>query len=378
MNSAIYSWHPVLTPHQAHTLHAFGQSLGLPVRAIVAKHEDSVRRAQGWAANDGALVETEVLPETGWRQRIEAILDEDPDAVHLFGSPFERSPINMALYGATKRRRRIFLISEPYSPKAVGYLADGATWRDTLKAKLRPALYALYGRMLRQRIDGVFAISPLAVEQFGAMGIKRVYPFGYFVPGDGVQAAADRTDGAALNIAYLGSFIARKGVASLLEAFRSDAVRASGAKLTLFGPASDEIRAVDIANVSYGGSLPFGQVQSELAQYDVLVVPSLYDGWAVVVNEAVQAGLAVLASDTVGAGAMIGRWGCGAQFAAGSSAELADAIATLATDPDRLAEWRRKAKLLAPLLEPQVAGAYMSACIASFWRDSEPPEAPWY
>ncbi len=376
MNSAIYSWHPVLTPHQAHTLHAFGQSLGLPVRAIVAKREDSVRRAQGWTANDGALVETEVLPETGCRQRIEAILDEDPDALHLFGSPFERSPINLALYGATKRQRSIFLISEPYSPKAVGYLADGATWRDTVKARLRPALYALYGRMLRRRIDGVFAISPLAVEQFSAMGIKRVYPFGYFVPGDGAQATAG--NGAPLNIAYLGSFIARKGVTSLLEAFRSEAVIASKARLTLFGPASEEIRAVDTANVRYGGSLPFGQVQSELAQYDLLVVPSLYDGWAVVVNEAVQAGLAVLASDTVGAGAMLPRWGCGAQFAAGSSAALADAISDLAADADRLAEWRRQAKILAPLLEPQVAGAYMSDCIASFWRDSEPPEAPWY
>lgn len=376
MNSAIYSWHPVLTPHQSHTLHALGKSLGLPVRAIVAKSEDNIRRAQGWAADDGALVDTEVLPQTGWRQRVEEIFEGDPHALHLFGSPFERSPINVALYSATKRRRRIFLISEPYSPKAVGYLTDGVKWRDALKAKLRPTLYALYGWLLRHRVDGVFAISPLAVEQFSAMGIKRVYPFGYFVPSDDVPPTA-RAE-APLDVAYLGSFIARKGVASLLQAFRNPIVRSSGARLTLYGPDGNGVPAADLENVRYGGALPFGKVQATLAQHDLLVVPSLYDGWAVVVNEAVQAGVGVIASDTVGAGAMIGRWGCGARFAAGSSLALADAISTLAAEPDRLAEWRRQAKLLAPFLEPQVAGAYMSECIASCWRGSEPPEAPWY
>src|SRR5262249_36551119 len=37
------------------------------------------------------------------------------------------------------------------------------------------------------------------------------------------------------------------------------------------------------------------------AQANVFVLPSLHDGWGVVINQAISAGMAVIASDTVGA-----------------------------------------------------------------------------
>ena len=373
----IYSWQPVLTPHQAHTLRALGEALGVPVRAVVAKQEDAVRRAQGWAAIDDSLIAPELLPAEGARARIGAILDGNPAAVHLFGSPFERSPINAALYGAVRRRRTMFLMSEPYSPTAVAYLADSAGWRDTMKARLRPLLYGIYAHLLRRRVCGVFAISPLAVEQYRTMGFGNVYPFGYFVPGDKVTPLA-RPVGAPLSVAYLGSFIARKGVPTLLEAFATAGVRASGATLTLFGPENVKIRTIDALNVRYGGALPFGAVQSALAEFDLLVVPSLYDGWAVVVNEAIQAGIPVLASDTVGAGTMLTRWNCGARFRTGDASDLARLLAEISADRGRLGLWGANARKLGDILEPGVAGAHMAACITSCIDGSLAPEAPWY
>jgi glycosyltransferase involved in cell wall biosynthesis len=377
MIPTIYSWHPVLTPHQSHTLRALGDALGVPVRPVVAKQEDALRRGQGWAANDDSLLAPELLPTTGSRARIDEILDANPDAVHLFGSPFERSPVNAALYGVARRRGTAFLISEPYSPAAIAYLADRAQWRDTIKAWLRPLLYGVYAHLLRRRIAGVFAISPLAVEQYRAMGFAKVHPFGYFVPGDEVTPHATPAD-APLNVAYLGSFIARKGVPTLLEAFGTESVRASGARLTLFGPENAAIRSIDAPNVRYGGALPFGAVQSALAEFDLLVVPSIYDGWAVVVNEAVQAGIPVLASDTVGAGAMLTRWNCGARFRAGDGDDLARLLAAVADDRGRVDTWRVNARRLAEVLEPSVAGAHMAACIKSHLDQNPSPEAPWY
>lgn len=377
MTRAIYSWHPVLTPHQSHTLRALGDALGIPVYPVVAKQEDALRRAQGWAANDDSLLAPELLPAKGARARINAILDANPDAVHLFGSPFERSPVNAALYGVVRRRGTAFLISEPYSPAAVGYFADRAKWRDTIKARLRPLLYGVYAQLLRRRIAGVFAISPLAVEQYRAMGFTNIYPFGYFVPGDDVTPLA-ASPNAPLNVAYLGSFIPRKGVPTLLHAFATKSVRASGARLTLFGPENAAVRSIDVLNVRYGGALPFGAVQSVLAGFDLLVVPSLYDGWAVVVNEAVQAGIPVLASDTVGAGAMLTRWNCGALFRARDGDDLARLLAEIAADRGRLDAWRANARQLSEILEPAVAGAYMAACITSHLNRNSSPEAPWY
>lgn len=376
MTPTIYSWHPVLTPHQAHTLHALGEAMEVPVRAVVVAREHALRKAQGWAANNDKLIAPEILPERGWHKRIRDILDADPAAIHLFGSPFERSRMNVALFGAAVRRRRLFLISEPYSPRSVGYLEDGARLHNFLKARLRPAVYAIYGRLLRKRVAGVFAISPLAVEQYRKMGMERIFPFGYFVPGDG--AIAPVRVGSALSVAFLGSFIRRKGIADLLAAFQFDEVIASGARLTLFGPPGDITWKLTASNIQYGGMLPFARVQQTLAGFDLLVVPSLYDGWAVVVNEAIQAGVPVLASDAVGAGAMISRWDCGERFPAGNVAELARTIVAIANDRATLSRWREGARGLSPMLEPRIAGDYMAQCIRAMLDGSTAPDAPWY
>ena len=55
--------------------------------------------------------------------------------------------------------------------------------------------------------------------------------------------------------------------------------------------------------VTFLGYLQPEAIQHELSSADVLVVPSRYDGWAMVVEEAMAAGTPVIASDEVGAAA---------------------------------------------------------------------------
>ena len=86
---------------------------------------------------------------------------------------------------------------------------------------------------------------------------------------------------------------------------------------------------------------------------DVLVLPSDYEPWAVVVNEAAAAGLAIIASDVVGAAAELVRDGVnGRTFPAGDLAALTAALLD-ATAPARidlmkvasagvLDDWRRR------------------------------------
>ncbi|HST35288.1 MAG TPA: glycosyltransferase family 4 protein [Allosphingosinicella sp.] len=377
MSLSFCCWQPLLTAHQAHTLKALADRVGGRLAAISSRREDEERKAQGWAPNDDSVIEPEILPAGGWRRRIREILDEDPDRIHIFGSPFERARTNYALLRALKAGRRVYLLAEPFSRVGVGYLSDSRPMLSAIKARLRPFVYRVYGKLLRQRIAGVFAISPAAVEQFAGMGVRgpRVHPFGYFVPGD-AKATAEAPEHAGLRIAYLGSFIARKGVRTLLDAMASPAVQATGATLDLFGPAGLDTGSSDAS--SYRGQLPFGQVQQTLSGYDLLVVPSLYDGWAVVVNEAVMAGVPVLASDSVGAAAMLRKWGCGDTFEAGDADDLARKLAGLAADPPVLARYRAATATLAPLLEPGVAAGYLLACIEADLAGRPAPATPWY
>jgi glycosyltransferase involved in cell wall biosynthesis len=377
MTLSFCCWQPVLTAHQAHTFKALSE-IGGQLIVVSTKREDPVRQKQGWAANEDEILKAEILPRRGWLGRIRAILDADPNRIHIFGSPFERSRQNVALLLALVARRTVYLLSEPFSSVSAGYLDDSQPVRNALKAKLRPLIYRAYGRLLRSRVAGVFAISQASVDQFVQMGIARekVHPFGYFVPQEALPSAdvgiADRP----LRVAYLGSFLARKGVRTLVEAFHRPSIRASSATLDLFGPG--EVGTNGLESIHSQGPVPFGQAQRVLSDFDLVVVPSLFDGWAVVVNEAILAGVPVLASKAVGASAMLEKWDCGETFEAGDADVLAAKIVSLSVDRDRLLRYRMATRKLAKVLPPETAAAYMAACIASDLDGVVAPAAPWY
>jgi glycosyltransferase involved in cell wall biosynthesis len=81
------------------------------------------------------------------------------------------------------------------------------------------------------------------------------------------------------------------------------------------------------SNVTYLGFLEPDDVRKELRSADILVVPSRYDGWAVVVEEAMAEGTPVIASDGVGAAADLVVDGySGFTFPSEDSAALAAAL----------------------------------------------------
>lgn len=374
----IYFWQPVLTDHAIFTFKAAAESLGIPAKCISDRAELDIRREQGW---HGAtqILPIEILPACEWRRTIDDIICGDPDDIHIFASPFEKSRINYALNLACRKRRRVFLSSEPYSPGAFGYLDDRFPFRDWLKSKIRPLLYRTRGLKYASRIHGVFAISSLAVKQFARFGIKpdKIYTFGYFIPHTKLpkQKISQRTD-QVLKTAFVGSLIKRKGLSTAIEAFRH--LDSSVATLDIFGPGDQTSFGQVPANVTFRGRIPFGEAQNVLREYDLLVVPSMHDGWAVVVNEAIMAGIPVIASCETGSSSMIDRWRCGATFQAGDADALGKILSDLSANSTSLARATAQAEVLAPLLDPQVAGDFMAGCILANINGRAAPSCPWY
>lgn len=361
----IVSWQPVLTDHQSHTLEALQRATNCELTVYVSKAEDATRNAQGWVSRHASSLSPHVLQRHGWLRDVIHRICQQRDAVHLFGSPFDQPRLIVALLCAVALRRRVFLISEPYSPIRVGYLQDEHRLIDWVKGTLRPLVYRCYGVLLRRRLAGVFAISPLAESQYREMGIpaERIFPFGYFIPkadvpslaSDGVVHPRDRR----LRVIFVGALIARKGLDLLIEAVRT--LHREGARITLdvFGPGETRLYDFDQTVIRYCGLIPFGTAQAIIADYDVLVLPSRYDGWGVVVNEALLAGVPVVCSDRVGAGAVVRAWGCGLTFASEDVADLKVKLSDLALHPDRLARVSAAAKEAGMSLDPEVAGRFM-------------------
>lgn len=374
----IYFWQPVLTDHAIFTFKAAAESLGMSAKCISDRTELDARREQGWLAPT-QILPIEILPEAGWKEKIVAAIFNNPADIHIFASPFEKSRINFALNLACKNSRRVFLSSEPYSPEAFGYFDDRFPFRDWLKSKLRPLLYLARGLKYAHRIDGVFAISQLAVRQFKRFGMKsdKIYPFGYFVPRIELpnKKINQRTE-RGLKTAFVGSLIKRKGLSTAIEAFRH--FDSSVATIDIFGSGDHAAFGQVPANVNFRGRIPFGATQKVLREYDLLVVPSMHDGWAVVVNEAIMAGIPVIASCETGASSMIDQWHCGATFQAGDSVALGKILSDLSASPTSLARAKAQAEVLAPLLEPRVAGNFMAGCILANINGTAAPSCPWY
>jgi glycosyltransferase involved in cell wall biosynthesis len=90
---------------------------------------------------------------------------------------------------------------------------------------------------------------------------------------------------------------------------------------------------------------------------DVFVIPSRHDGWGVVVNQALAAGLPVITSNAVGAGVDLVENGAnGLHVAAGDVDELFRAMETVAGNPTKAREWGGRSKARARDLTPE-AGA---------------------
>ena len=111
--------------------------------------------------------------------------------------------------------------------------------------------------------------------------------------------------------------------------------------------------------IRYKGLIPFGQSQAFIAGYDLLVLPSYHDGWGVVVNEAICAGVPVVCSDQVGARLILKTFGVGKIFSHNKSNSLRSILSAMVDDASILRDMRVLCAVAADAIQPSVAANYM-------------------
>lgn len=145
---------------------------------------------------------------------------------------------------------------------------------------------------------------------------------------------------ATFSILYVGQVGHRKGLPYLLEALRILSGR--GSRLTVAGPmtkggldlTSDEL-------VKYVGCVDQSQLAAEYSRADVFVLPSLAEGMALVVLEAMSAGLPVIVTPATGYSGIVRDGVEGFVVPTRDAQAIADRLTTLARDPElRLAMGR--------------------------------------
>lgn len=107
--------------------------------------------------------------------------------------------------------------------------------------------------------------------------------------------------GRPLRFLFVGSVTARKGVPVLLDAWKKAAL--PDAELWIAGGISERLRGLveGPRGVRVLGQVPRAQIPALYAQCDVFVLPSLFEGFGLVILEALAAGLPVVATPHTGA-----------------------------------------------------------------------------
>ena len=167
-----------------------------------------------------------------------------------------------------------------------------------------------------------------------------------------------------VRFAYVGRIMLRKGVPFLLEAFSklgsSDINSTAELHLYGWGGLSDESAIENNPSVFRHGAIAHTEMPKELAKMDVLVLPSIVEGFGLVVLEAMRRGMPVIVSDQVGASDIVVDGESGFVVPAGDSTLLAEAMKFFIDNPSQISVMGKAAKNAAKQMTWQRYGSCWS------------------
>ncbi len=300
-----------------------------------------------------------------------------PDRAGAFAALHEREPLELALFGGRSHHATAGL-ADPGVPhrrvdepaihglaasrryRAVvcgtaGRVALPAAWLGARRAGTPFVLWsALWGELITpahlaarplmaaiyRSADAVVAYGEHVAAFARRHGARRVYIAPQAVDNGWWGEGAAPAGGGPLRAVFAGRDAPEKGRDVLLDAWRSARLGASGAELVLAGAASGAAEGPPADGVSAVGAVPPEELRNLYRAANVLVVPSIAsrrfrEPWGLVVNEAMNQHLAIVATDAVGAAAGgLVRDACnGLVVPARDAAALGSALRRLHDDP---------------------------------------------
>ncbi len=372
----IVFWQLIPSHHLSGAMQHLAETWNRPVHAVFDLRMLSERKIQGWQPPDMGSIEPHFLEgKKNPNKFVSDFITEHRNAIHILSGFRGCHSVDLAW----KKLRQ-----DPTSHLAViAERPDMRTW----KSHLKKLWYKHFIIKYRHRFKAILPMGRLGMKWFQCMGWPDdvLFPFIYQYDGTTNQNHSkhlkDSTD--ELKLVYVGQFIKRKGCDLLLKATR--ALPSKGWSLDLVGGGgelSDYVRKfIETCRlpIQYFGKWNSKEVVSCLQKYDVCIVPSRHDGWGMVVNEAIEAGLGVIVSDRTGASDLVEVSGAGTVVASNRTSELSEAIRNVLKKPVTIQAWRKRAIDFTPRISTKMVGTYLHDVLeyTFFGKCIKRPQAPW-
>ncbi|MEI7800692.1 MAG: glycosyltransferase [Opitutaceae bacterium] len=369
---SIFFWQNMPTHHQASSLDELAKLWPAEVTGVWGSRISEARRRLGWAEPSTTHLKNIFLSneEKQWKKEIRKMTAEHHESIHVFSGIGAYAPATFGFSCLSERKAsRLALIVE--TPIMLGWQRHLRHWKTRF-----------YYHYHLDKIGCVFAMGSAGMSYYSKIGFtdKQLFPFIYQ---EEVAPVSYRAPSDVIKIAYAGQINFRKGLDTLIKALPF--LVGDQWTLTIFGDGPDRERLerkVHLMGLSsqvfFKGNTPAGKLIEELPQYDLCVVPSRFDGWGMVVNEALQSGVPVLVSDRTGSSDLVRSSGAGAVFPVGDYRRIAELISGRIRNQSILTEEKRAALRFAPRIRPSVAAEYLRDVLRSvFMGEGDRPSAPW-
>lgn len=288
-----------------------------------------------------------------------------------------------------------------------GYFSFPVTWKAFYKLKHSPAKIGIMAeafnflgvdgwiRLQRARyytirwqsgIDAVLAMGKLGTFFYKTAGFSesKLLEFAYFVEQPVIEHTNSNveTKSESFRLLYVGQLIPRKGVDILLRALSLCNSAHWHLDIVGDGPQRDElhllIQQLGIAEkVKFHGNQSNPEALKFMQAVDLLVLPSRWDGWGAVANEALMVGTPVICSDKCGAASLISSVELGRVFLSEDVQHLAQTIRqqmalgiVSAAKRNKIIEW-------ADSIRGERGAQYFLDIIEAVMKKQIKPKPPW-
>jgi glycosyltransferase involved in cell wall biosynthesis len=316
-------WMNVLSPHQMPYIRRLKSDNRVgQVIVNVAESMSAFRASMGWEGQDQQQddrLQINIAPDI---KEIEKILSEKPsDSIHFFSGINAFKFVFTCFKASLKYNMRRGIITEGPFTYFLGMPQGKPLWLHKLRFFLTNSKYIA-------DINYIFAIGEMAQIFYKNISDKwEVVPFIYCT-NTLEELSFCRQKENLTKFLFVGSMISRKNPGLIIEA--STKLTDVNYELNFIGDgdrlATCQHLASKMTNVTFLGKKKINEIPAHLFKNDVLILPSKYDGWGAVVNEALLTGMFVVCSDNCGSKDLIKPGTNGIIFKSGSAQSLSEAM----------------------------------------------------
>lgn len=340
----ICMWMNIPSHYQSAFFQALDKREDVDLRVVYLNGISQSRAAEGWSDNHVLKPFESCVPDGFVPENISLELPDWQDRIHIINAYFSSGLIDSFC------ERGVYWCHWSEMPGI--RLAALLGYRMPLFRLFSPLMLMCKrneGLRIKNHALGAFGQGRLAHRAFRLMGVpERMIADLYYVPA-GLDSAVSCVQILKFSkgrkiILAVGALSRRKGIDILLQAFSS--LNTEGWCVVLCGLDQSDGAYQALAQklgiedrVLFLGAYPADRIAEVYSAADLFVLPSRFDGWGAVLNEAASLGLPIIGTDLCGGSwHMIEDGENGFRVRAASAPSLAKALRSYVAEPEQISE----------------------------------------